>query len=167
MGHQTATFIGNVIVSDINTTATAVTDGTAAATLTFATIYNDDTIYKIAPTVNIVNTTASTTTATGALIVSGGAGIGGRVTAQEFNATRTMVVSSGKVYSNISSSNVLIPAKTGMMFANGIAFANPGITPANDVGWIRILGTSESDTVLEIATGDDGDTSTGEKIVVR
>lgn len=115
----------------------------------------------------ITGTTASTSTSTGALIVSGGVGVDGRVTAEEFNATRTMVVSAGKVYSNISGSNVLQVAKTTSLYANGLAIAHPGLNPANDVGWLRVTGTSESDMAFEIATGDDGGTSTGERIVVR
>ena len=111
------------------------------------------------------NTTASTTTGTGGLIVKGGAGIAGRVTASEFNATRPMVVNAGKVYSNISGSNVILPAKTTTLFADGIAIANPGLTAANDVGWLRVTGTAETDTVLELATGDDG--GNGETIHVR
>lgn len=117
--------------------------------------------------VYLPSTTASTTTATGALTVGGGVGVAGRITASEINATRTMVVNAGKVYSNISGSNVQLPAKTSMLFANGIAFGHPALSPSNDVGWLRILGTTESDTVFEIATGDDGGTATGEKIVVR
>ena len=112
-------------------------------------------------------TTASTTTATGAVVISGGLGVGNRITASEINATRPMVVSAGKVYSNISGSNVLLPAKTSMLFSDGVAFATPGLTVANDVGWIRMLGTSEADGVLEIATGDDGGTANGEAIVAR
>ena len=111
------------------------------------------------------NTTASTTTGTGGLIVKGGAGIAGRVTASEFNATRSMIINAGKVYSNISGSNVILPAKTTMLFANGIAIANPGLTAANDVGWLRVTGTAETDMALELATGDDG--GAGETIHVR
>lgn len=111
------------------------------------------------------NTTASTTTGTGGLIVKGGAGIAGRATASEFNATRPMIVNAGKVYSNISGSNVILPAKTAMLFADGIAIANPGLTAANDVGWLRVTGTAETDMVLELATGDDG--GGGETIHVR
>lgn len=115
--------------------------------------------------ISLTNTTASTSTITGALTVDGGVGVDGRITAAEVNATRAMVVKSGKVYSNISSADVLLPAKTTMMFANGIAIANPGLAGANDVGWIRVTGTAETDTVLEIATGDDG--GSGEQIVAR
>ena len=111
------------------------------------------------------NTTASTSTGTGGLIVKGGAGIAGRVTASEFNATRSMIINAGKVYSNISGSNVILPAKTTMLFANGIAIANPGLASAADVGWLRVTGTAETDTVLELATGDDG--GSGETIHVR
>lgn len=49
------------------------------------------------------------------------------------------------------------------MFKNGIAFTNPAT--ANDHGWMRVTGTGEGDTVLEIATGDDA--GVGEQIVVR
>ena len=44
-------------------------------------------------------------------------------------------------------------ANKGALFSNGIAF-HTGIV--NDAGWIRVLGTTEENTVLEIATGDDG-----------
>lgn len=111
----------------------------------------------------------SSDSTSGALTVAGGAGIaknlyvGNRITAKEINATQPMVLSAGKIYSNITSSNVLLPAKTTMLFSNGIAIANPGLTAANDVGWIRCTGRTESNTVLEIATGDDG----VEQIVAR
>lgn len=49
------------------------------------------------------------------------------------------------------------------LYGNALYISNPGTT--NDQGWIRVLGTGESDTVFEIATGDDG--GTGEKIVAR
>jgi len=96
-----------------------------------------------------------------------GGTITGRLTAPEINATHPMIVSTGKIYSSITGSNALIPAKTSMLFSDGIAIASPGLTVANDVGWIRMLGADENTGVLEIATGDDGGTSTGEKIVVR
>ena len=86
-------------------------------------------------------------------------------TAPELIATRKMVVSAGKIYSDITGSNVQLTKGTARLFGDGLAISNP--TTANDVGWIRVLGTGESDTVLEIATGDDGGTATGEKIVVR
>jgi len=86
-GVQSATFIGNIVASDINTTLTATTDTTApAATLHFKTKYNDDTIFKINNSINILDTTASTTTSTGALLVSGGVGVAGQVTATRLAA---------------------------------------------------------------------------------
>lgn len=54
-------------------------------------------------------------------------------------------------------------AATMRLYRDGLAISNPA-TP-NDVGFIRCLGTGESDTVLEIATGDDG--GSGESIVFR
>lgn len=86
----------------------------------------------------------------------------GNLIAPSFRASRNMVLSSGKVYDNISGSNVLINVGT-TIFKNGIAITNP-IT-ANDVAWLRVTGTGESDTVLEIATGDDA--GAGETIVFR
>lgn len=57
-------------------------------------------------------------------------------------------------------------ANTMRLFRNGLVISNPGIR--NDQGWIRMTGSSESDSVLEIAVGDDGPDSTiGEQIVVR
>ena len=70
-------------------------------------------------------------------------------------ATNKMPLASGKVTS--------LKSGTSRVYSDGIAISNPAT--ANDVGWIRVTGTGESDTVLEIATGDDG--GTGEQIVVR
>lgn len=49
------------------------------------------------------------------------------------------------------------------LYGNALYISNP--TTTNDQGWIRVLGTAETDTVLEIATGDDG--GAGEQIVCR
>lgn len=49
------------------------------------------------------------------------------------------------------------------LMGDGLWISNPAIK--NDQGWIRMLGTRENDSILEIATGDDG--GAGEKIVVR
>lgn len=51
----------------------------------------------------------------------------------------------------------------GVLGANGVAFTSP--STANDCGWMRVVGTGESDTVLELATGDDG--GAGESIHFR
>lgn len=67
----------------------------------------------------------------------------------------TMPISGGKI-SDMSSG-------TTELYRDGIAISNPAT--ANDVGWIRVKGTDESDTILEIATGDDG--GAGELIVFR
>ena len=86
----------------------------------------------------------------------------GLVTSPYYLATTKMTVSGGKVNSSVTTS---LPR--GGLFADGIAFNSPGTY--NDAGWIRILGTGESDTVLEIATGDDGGQTNGtaETIVAR
>lgn len=70
-------------------------------------------------------------------------------------ATNKMPLASGKVTS--------LKSGTSRVYSDGIAISNPAT--ANDVGWIRVTGTGENDTVLEIGTGDDG--GTGEQIVVR
>ena len=54
---------------------------------------------------------------------------------------------------------------TSRVYGDGIAISNPATS--NDVGFIRVTGTGESDTVLEIATGDDAGTSSAESIVAR
>lgn len=77
------------------------------------------------------------------------------VQAPYHKGTTKMTLSSGKI--------TQLTAGTAMLFADGVAISNP--TTANDVGWIRVLGSGESDTVMEIATGDDG--GAGEQIVVR
>lgn len=52
---------------------------------------------------------------------------------------------------------------TTQLFKDGIAISNP--ETRNDLGWIRVTGTGETDTVMEIATGDDS--GAGETIVFR
>lgn len=62
--------------------------------------------------------------------------------------------------------NGLIPEldiNTSRLYGDGLAISNP--VTKNDLAWIRVTGTGESDTVLELATGDDG--GAGEQIVVR
>ena len=56
-----------------------------------------------------------------------------------------------------------LAAGQGMIFSNAIGFTNSGV--ANDVGWMRVLGTAEENTILELATGDDG--GAGESIHFR
>ena len=82
---------------------------------------------------------------------------GGTLTGRVAYNNVSMPLSAGKVTS--------LAAGTTEIFKDGIAISNPATS--NDVGWIRVTGTGESDTVLEIATGDDGGGSTAEKIVVR
>lgn len=78
----------------------------------------------------------------------------GAVTGTYYLATAKMTSAGGKM-SEISTN------PRGGLFADGIAMSNP--TTRNDEGWIRMLGTGESDSVLEIATGDDA----SEQIKVR
>ena len=112
----------------------------------------------------LMGTTDSTTTATGTLVIKGGVGVAKQLTAGRLAvSTNKMVVSAGKVYSAISGSNVIQPGGTTSMYSDGIAITNP--TTPNDVAWMRVLGTGETDTLLEIATGDDG--GSGETIHVR
>ncbi len=56
-----------------------------------------------------------------------------------------------------------LPAGRTQLMGDGLWISNPAIR--NDQGWIRMLGTGESDSLLEIATGDDG--GAGEGIVAR
>ena len=82
---------------------------------------------------------------------------GGTLTgAVEFNNGK-MPLSAGKITG--------LTAGASRVYGDGIAISNP--TTANDVGFIRVTGTGESDTVLEICTGDDGGGSTAETIAVR
>jgi hypothetical protein len=62
-------------------------------------------------------------------------------------------------------SNDLTSANRGGLFSNGVIFTNPGTS--NDVGFLRITGTGEADTVLELGTGDDGATTISEAIAAR
>ncbi len=59
-----------------------------------------------------------------------------------------------------------LPAGRTQLMGDGLWISNPEIK--TDQGWIRMLGTGETDSVLEIATGDDGGNGgTEERIVVR
>ena len=80
---------------------------------------------------------------------------GGTITGHVLAKGTKMALTSGKVTN--------IETGTTGLFSDGIAISNPGTF--NDVGFIRVTGTGESDTVLEIATGDDG--GAGEAIAVR
>ena len=80
----------------------------------------------------------------------------GAVTGTYYLSTAKMTLSGGKI------TEIATAPRTGL-FADGIAISNPATR--NDEGWIRMLGTGESDSVLEIATGDDS--GTGEQIKVR
>lgn len=80
----------------------------------------------------------------------------GIVNASQFKASGTNMNISGGLVTQLETGTTRI-------FKNGIAISNPATK--NDQGWIRVTGSGESDTILEIATGDDG--GTGEQIVVR
>ena len=80
----------------------------------------------------------------------------GVTTSPYYLSTSKMNIPNGKV-------TEIATAPRGGLFADGVAFSNP--TTRNDAGWVRVLGTGESDTVLEIATGDDS--GAGEQIVCR
>ena len=92
-----------------------------------------------------------------------------------FNSTAFLPLSGGTLTGRVAYKNVAMPLSAGKVtslaagtteiFKDGIAISNP--TTSNDVGWMRVTGTGESDTVLEIATGDDGGGTTAETIVVR
>lgn len=85
----------------------------------------------------------------------------GDFTAPTYIATQRMVVASSGLVD-------LTAAGTTRLYADGLAISNPGTR--NDQAWIRVTGTSELNTVLEIATGDDGGgaADTGpEQIIVR
>lgn len=68
--------------------------------------------------------------------------------------TTAMDVSKGKPVQETGSTEI---------YKDGIAISNPATK--NDAGWIRVTGTDENDTVLEIATGDDS--GKGETIMFR
>lgn len=60
----------------------------------------------------------------------------------------------------------LTEANTMRLFRNGLVISNNGIL--YDQGWIRMIGTTENDSILEIGVGDDGNhESSGEQIVAR
>lgn len=97
----------------------------------------------------------STLTVAGAANLNGSAFVNGniRVSGQSFT------ISSGL-------SPQLTEANTMRLFRNGLVISNP--SSRLDQGWIRMLGTGESDSILEIAVGDNGiDNNSGEQIVAR
>ena len=72
-----------------------------------------------------------------------------------YKTSSQMSLSAGKV--------AALTTGTSRVYGNGFVMSNPAT--ANDQGWIRVTGTGESDTVMEIATGDDANGS--EQIVFR
>lgn len=70
-----------------------------------------------------------------------------------------------QAFSPAAGKDANLTAGTSRLYANALVISNP--TTANDVGWVRVTGTGESDTILELATGDDGGGSTCEAIVAR
>ena len=92
-----------------------------------------------------------------ALPLAGGT-MSGNLTAPTYIATQKMVVGPTGLVD-------LTAAGTTRLYADGLAISNP--TTKNDDAWIRVTGTGESDTFLEIATGDDAGGSAAEQIVVR
>ena len=97
----------------------------------------------------------------GTLKVNGDIISDGKITASTYIATQQMVIGATGLVD-------LTAAGTTRLYADGIAISNP--STKNDNAWIRVTGTGESDTVLEIATGDDGGGEAiygPEQIVVR
>lgn len=92
---------------------------------------------------------------------SGDAMTGGlEVTYLQSKGTK-MTLTNGRDYS-MSAPN------TSKLYGDSLAITSPGTV--GDMGWIRMLGTDENDTVFEIATGDDANAptaSTIEEIAVR
>ena len=117
----------------------------------------------ITGTFESTNETNSTSRTTGSAIFAGGVGVAKELWAGGIGvSTNSMVIDKGKVYSNLTGTNVAPPIKTTSLYADGIAIISPSV---RDAGWMRVTGTTEADTTLEIATGDDG--GAGEQIVVR
>ena len=81
-----------------------------------------------------------------------------------FDSTSYLPLAGGTLTGRTVFNNVLMPLSQGKvtnlstatteLFKDGIAIASP--TANLDLGWIRVTGTSETDTIMEIATGDDG-----------
>lgn len=122
----------------------------------------EGTVYAAAFNGNATSATKATQDGSGNVITSTYAPIAsptftGFTTSPYYIGTAKMSISSGKM-------SEIATAPRGGLFADGVAFSNPATR--NDQGWIRVLGTGESDTVLEIATGDDG-AGAGEQIVAR
>ena len=86
---------------------------------------------------------------------------GGTLTGDIFSSGSQLSIVNGSLYYNGSA----VTTTGGVLASNGIAFTNP--TAKTDCGWMRVLGTAESsnDTILELATGDDG--GVGETIHFR
>ncbi len=103
-------------------------------------------------TITIPNTTATTSSA-GLMSAADKSKVDGIVPFELYN---TPITISGGLPTMPNAAN------KAAVFSDGVAFKK-GIV--NDAGWIRMIGTNESDQILEIATGDDG--GAGEKIVVR
>ena len=87
------------------------------------------------------------------------------VTYKYYNQRQTYIYNSPLPLSSgiIRPATVRGSAVGGVLGSDGVAFTAP--YNQNDGGWLRVLGSSEDNTVLEIATGDDG--GAGESIHFR
>ena len=87
------------------------------------------------------------------------------LTSARLISTEQMAFNSWKPTYLVSGEATRVPTKTMALYADGIAITNPATY--NDAGWLRLVGTSESDTVLELATSDDAGANNSETIAVR
>ena len=79
--------------------------------------------------------------------------------------TMTGAITVSSPAASMNGGKIDVPAGASRLYANALAISNPALN--TDCGWIRVLGTGEDDTVLEIATSDDAGASGCEKIAVR
>lgn len=140
---------GNLQATQLNGVAIGSSPKFTDTTYTFAGGTNKITVTPSGGTAQDVAITVSDSTK---LPLAGGT-LTGRV---KFNNV-AMPLSAGKVTG--------LSAGTTEVFKDGIAISNPATS--NDVGWIRVTGTGETDTVMEIATGDDAGGTNPEEIVAR
>lgn len=85
----------------------------------------------ITGTFESTNETNSTSRTTGSAIFAGGVGVAKELWAGGIGvSTNSMVINKGKVYSNLTGTNVAPPIKTTSLYADGIAIISPSVRDA-------------------------------------
>jgi hypothetical protein len=118
-------------------------------------VFNADTVYDPvkAGNLELVNTTAATTTGTGALIVAGGAGIGGTLVAAQLNSTGNVLGAAGTFNALTVNGTTTAQAINSTGFINTTGNVSAAVVIAGQFNTTGNLSASQVSTATLNATG--------------